>query len=495
MIPHFYKNIQGWFNSGQRRFYEHQVIHGTDNSHFVEVGAWKGRSTSYMGVEILNSEKNIKFDVVDTWLGSDEEIHKNDLSVINNTLYEDFLKNIEPVKSVINLIRSTSIEASQLYEDNSLDFVFIDASHKYQDVKDDIKNWLPKVRKGGILAGDDICWLEFQQGLKYWNGVERAVEELLPEYQTACEFFGDKHKHIWIHKKSGTENLYQTDIPIDKELLSTPKIITNDIVAVIPAYNDQEGLEITLQSLDRFGLAMIVAVDDGSEPPLEAPYDISTPFELIRHDKNRGAGTARNTGVSATKSDWVYFTDCSCIHQPDIFKSYSRARAAADSNVSAVVGPVVATTQGRLGRFYTEQGILNPSRWGATYYNEDNILEVSRIITCNALVSRTALDEVGHFDEKTYGTNFGEDTDLGIRLWHVGRILWCEYAEIAHDFTESLDVFDLRFKRYGKAWRLVSDKYGLDYKLGFDWYGPVLEDFKDLSERRFEMELKGFKDV
>jgi len=36
-----------------------------------------------MGVEILNSEKNIKFDVVDTWLGSDEEIHKNDLSVIN----------------------------------------------------------------------------------------------------------------------------------------------------------------------------------------------------------------------------------------------------------------------------------------------------------------------------------------------------------------------------------------------------------------------------
>jgi len=191
MKPHIYKNIQGWFNSGQRKLYEHQVRHCADKSHFVEVGAWKGRSSSYMGIEILNSEKNIKFDVVDTWLGSDESSHKKDLSILNNTLHEDFLENIQPCISVINPIRTTSIEASKLYEDNSLDFVFIDASHKYVDVKDDIKSWLPKVRKGGILAGDDIIW----------GGVEKAVKELLPEYQTAREFFRVKHKMIWIHTK------------------------------------------------------------------------------------------------------------------------------------------------------------------------------------------------------------------------------------------------------------------------------------------------------
>jgi predicted O-methyltransferase YrrM len=50
---------------------------------------------------------------------------------------------------------------------------------------------LPKVRKGGILAGDDIIW----------GGVEKAVKELLSEYQTAREFFDVKHKMIWIHKK------------------------------------------------------------------------------------------------------------------------------------------------------------------------------------------------------------------------------------------------------------------------------------------------------
>ena len=287
-------------------------------------------------------------------------------------------------------------------------------------------------------------------------------------------------------------------IPIDitnKELISTPEIITNDIVSVIPAYNDQEGLETTLQSLDRFGLAMIVVVDDGSEPPLKIPFDISTPFKMIRHDKNRGPAAARNTGVSATKSDWIYFTDCGCIHEPDIIISYKKSRVAAGSNVSAIVGPVVATSQGRLGTFYTEEEILNPPH--------SNTLDALSIITCNALVSRAAMDKVGHFDEKTYGTNFGEDTDLAIQLLSIGRIIWAPYAKIAHDFTESLDVFDARFKRYGKSIRLVQHKYntGVIVVSGMtvdflSWYPhfqlPLNEDFIDLAERRFKMQVEGF---
>ena len=254
-----------------------------------------------------------------------------------------------------------------------------------------------------------------------------------------------------------------------------------DIVAVIPAYNDQEGLETTLRSLDRFGLAMIVAVDDGSEPPLEAPHDLSTPFKLIRHDKNKGAAAARNTGLSVTKSDWVYFTDCGCIHQPDIFLSYSNA---SDSNVSAFIGPVVATTQGRLGTFYTEQGILNP----ALFYSEDNIPEAVRIVTCNALVSKSAIDKVGYFDEKC---ETAEDADFGWRLSKVGKIIWCKYAEIAHNFTESLDDFDSRFKRYGRGTRLISDKYN------FGWTPQqffISEDI-DLGKRRNKMLVEGFNSI
>ena len=116
------------------------------------------------------------------------------------------------------------------------------------------------------------------------------------------------------------------------------------------------------------------------------------------------------------------------------------------------------------------------------------------------------MDKVGYFDEKTYGTNFGEDTDLGIRLISVGKIVWCEYASIAHDFTESLDDFDIRIKRYGKASRLISRKYntGVIVVRGvtFDflyWYPefqiPFHEDFRDLAERRYKMSVEGFFSV
>jgi hypothetical protein len=48
--------------------------------------------------------------------------------------------------------------------------VYIDASHDYESVKEDIIAWLPKVKKGGIICGDD-----YTPG---WPGVMRAVNEV-----------------------------------------------------------------------------------------------------------------------------------------------------------------------------------------------------------------------------------------------------------------------------------------------------------------------------
>jgi hypothetical protein len=160
MISHYYYNIQGWFV--QEKLFTSMVMscNDTDEYHFVEIGSWKGRSSTFMGVEILNSGKNIKFDCIDTWEGSEEHLDKSSttfepLLLIKDGLYNEFLKNIRPIKSIINPIRSTSIEASKLYEDNSLDFVFIDGSHDYLSVKEDIEHWYPKVKKGGYISGDD----------------------------------------------------------------------------------------------------------------------------------------------------------------------------------------------------------------------------------------------------------------------------------------------------------------------------------------------------
>ena len=168
----FFQNIQGWFIYAPT--YEVAVKIAPNTAHFVEVGSWRGRSTAFLAVEIANSGKNIKLDAVDTWRGSvDEEIHQTDPAVVNDTLYDEFCNNMAPVKHIVNPVRATSREAVKLYEDESLDFVMIDGSHEYEEVKHDINEWIKKVKSGGMIAGDDCS--------HYWPGVQQAVAECVPE--------------------------------------------------------------------------------------------------------------------------------------------------------------------------------------------------------------------------------------------------------------------------------------------------------------------------
>ena len=122
-MEHFFQNIQGWFIYAP--VYDTAVQLAEDGAHFVEVGSWRGRSTAYMAVNIVNSGKKIKFDAVDTWRGSDEPEHKNDPAIINDTLYQEFLANMEPVKDVVNPVRASSMEAVKQYADESLDDRFV----------------------------------------------------------------------------------------------------------------------------------------------------------------------------------------------------------------------------------------------------------------------------------------------------------------------------------------------------------------------------------
>jgi predicted O-methyltransferase YrrM len=75
---------------------------------------------------------------------------------------------MQPVIHVMTPLEMESVKASALYTDGSLDFVFIDAEHKYEFVMMDIISWLPKVKQGGVIAGHDYGW----------EGVTRAINEV-----------------------------------------------------------------------------------------------------------------------------------------------------------------------------------------------------------------------------------------------------------------------------------------------------------------------------
>lgn len=155
-MDHFYQNITGWFDF--QNIYSDEVRRAKDGSHFVEIGCYYGKSTSFMAVEIINSGKNITFDCVDCWVMSK---------------FEDFVKNIQPVWKTINILKKQSYAASQDYDDHSLDFVFIDADHTFEFVLNDIIAWYPKVKVGGTLAGHDYH--------PNHPGVIKAVDMLLPQ--------------------------------------------------------------------------------------------------------------------------------------------------------------------------------------------------------------------------------------------------------------------------------------------------------------------------
>lgn len=142
----------------------------------VEVGCWKGKSSAFLVVESINAQKNIKVFCVDTWEGNDE-IPINDSDMNNKTVFEKIMKNMSPVLGHFNIVRSPSIDAAKKFEDESLDVVFIDASHHYVDVMNDILSWWPKIKKGGILSGHDIQIPD----------VIRAVNETLVNWQHAGE--------------------------------------------------------------------------------------------------------------------------------------------------------------------------------------------------------------------------------------------------------------------------------------------------------------------
>jgi len=164
-MEHFYQNIDGWFS--YEYIYKDMVDQADEDSLFVEIGSFKGRSTAFMAVEIANSGKKIRFDCIDPMQLTSHYVEsaQNNPKEFEGYSEEDFHNRLAPVKGYYNLIAMTSDQAVELYQDGSIDFLLIDGDHSYEAVKRDITNWLPKMRSGGLIAGDDAYHEDIQRAL------------------------------------------------------------------------------------------------------------------------------------------------------------------------------------------------------------------------------------------------------------------------------------------------------------------------------------------
>ena len=70
-------------------------------------------------------------------------------------MYEGIVKKLSNYPSV-EFIREYSSTGHEKIADGELDLCFIDGNHSYKYVIEDIKNFFPKIKPGGLICGDDF---------------------------------------------------------------------------------------------------------------------------------------------------------------------------------------------------------------------------------------------------------------------------------------------------------------------------------------------------
>lgn len=125
---------------------------------FTELGFYKGAE---IGVErgeyseiLLQANPNVFLVLVDAWRAY-KAYRDHTRQEKLDRFYEETQRRLAPFTDRVLYMRGFSMNAVDGVEDESLDFVYIDANHDFINVTQDIYYWSKKVRKGGIIAGHD----------------------------------------------------------------------------------------------------------------------------------------------------------------------------------------------------------------------------------------------------------------------------------------------------------------------------------------------------
>jgi predicted O-methyltransferase YrrM len=168
-MDHNYKEIEGWFNMEDQ--YLELLENTPEGGIFVELGAYKGKSTSFIVTEMINRNRDIQFYTVDTFQGDSGSTDSKEIEaykkVDTSKMLDEFMENTKHLPEKLNVLINNSDLCAKMFEDNSVDTIFIDAGHSYEAVIKDIAAWLPKMKDGSIMAGHDY---------NSWAGVKEAVD-------------------------------------------------------------------------------------------------------------------------------------------------------------------------------------------------------------------------------------------------------------------------------------------------------------------------------
>jgi len=128
------------------------------------VGAEIGVDYGHNASDILNGLSPVMLYLVDNY-----PIYTRDTTIASQREKKRVASDKFSSSKNVTFIHKDSIFASEDIKDESLDFVYIDANHRYENARADIEAWFPKLKPGGMIGGHDF------DGSEDTYGVYRAV--------------------------------------------------------------------------------------------------------------------------------------------------------------------------------------------------------------------------------------------------------------------------------------------------------------------------------
>lgn len=250
-----------------------------------------------------------------------------------------------------------------------------------------------------------------------------------------------------------------------------------DLSVVLLTYNSRPHLQPCFAALQAELPAAtsaheVVVVDNGSQDG-SAEWVAAHPLtsRLIRNDRNRGVGPARNQGIRASSGTYVLSLDIDTQVQAGCLTELlaaGRARPEAGLIGPQLVGldrqrqltarrfPTVCSKLLRQQRDNHRRGYLAAENY--LNWTPQAPRAVDYVIGAAQFMRRATLDAVGLFDERIfYGP---EDVDLCLRMWQTGwQVLYWPAAVIVH-----------AEQRMTRSWRGLLSASGRGHLGGLIWY-------------------------
>lgn len=112
-----------------------------------------------------------------------------------NKVYREARAKLKPFGRRSKIIRQFSHQAAPKFINYLFDFIYLDANHSYEYIKEDINLWWPRLNYGGVLAGHDYLteenqWADF--------GVKKAVDEFVQARQIPLHITMESHWRSWM---------------------------------------------------------------------------------------------------------------------------------------------------------------------------------------------------------------------------------------------------------------------------------------------------------